>query len=61
MGWMLRNYPAAEPNYKNAPDLLNDKLVMFQDKYYVPLVMLSMQVFCCLLVGWLVISGVYYF
>ncbi len=26
------------PTYKNAPDLLNDKVVMFQDKYYVPLV-----------------------
>ncbi|NHC03499.1 acyl-CoA desaturase [Acinetobacter sp. 187] len=38
IGWMLRDYPAAEPNYKNAPDLLKDKVVMFQDKYYIPLV-----------------------
>jgi len=38
LGWMIRDYPAAAPNYKNAPDLLNDKLVMFQHKYYVPLV-----------------------
>lgn len=38
LGWMLRDYPAAEPNYKNAPDLQNDKVVMFQHKYYVPLV-----------------------
>ena len=38
LGWMIRNYPAAEPDYKNAPDLLNDKLVMFQHKYYIPLV-----------------------
>ena len=38
MGWMLRDYPAAEPNFKNAPDLLKNKLVMFQHKYYVPLV-----------------------
>ena len=53
MGWMLRNYPAAEPNYKNAPDLLNDKLVMFQDKYYVPLV-IAVHAGILLPVGWLV-------
>jgi stearoyl-CoA desaturase (delta-9 desaturase) len=34
MGWMIRDHPASEPDYKNAPDLLNDKLVMFQHKYY---------------------------
>ena len=53
MGWMLRNYPAAEPDYKNAPDLLNDKLVMFQDKYYVPLV-IAVHAGILLPIGWLV-------
>ena len=53
MGWMLRNYPAAEPNYKNAPDLLNDKLVMFQHKYYVPLV-IAVHAGLLLPIGWLV-------
>lgn len=38
LGWMIRDYSPSEPDYKNAPDLLNDKLVMFQHKYYVPMV-----------------------
>jgi stearoyl-CoA desaturase (delta-9 desaturase) len=53
IGWMLRDYPAAEPNYKNAPDLLNDKLVMFQHKYYVPLVIL-VHTGILLPIGWAV-------
>ncbi|AOA57485.1 acyl-CoA desaturase [Acinetobacter larvae] len=40
LGWMLRDYPAAEPNFKNAPDLQKNKLVMFQHRYYVPLTIL---------------------
>ena len=48
LGWMLRNYDSAEPNYKNAPDLLNDKLVMFQHNHYIKLVVL---VHVVLLVG----------
>ena len=38
LGWMIRDHSPSEPDYKNAPDLLNDKLVMFQHKYYVPMV-----------------------
>ncbi|TCB67631.1 acyl-CoA desaturase [Acinetobacter sp. ANC 4178] len=53
MGWMLHDYPAAEPNFKNAPDLLNDKLVMFQHKYYVPLVIL-VHTGILLPIGWAV-------
>lgn len=53
LGWMLRNYPAAEANYKNAPDLLNDKVVMFQDKYYIPLV-IAVHVVILTTVGWAV-------
>ncbi len=53
MGWMLRDYPAAEPNFKNAPDLLNDKLVMFQHKYYIPLV-IAVHVGILVPIGWAV-------
>ena len=53
MGWMLRDYPAAEPNYKNAPDLLNDKVVMFQHKYYVPMVIVVHSAIL-LPIGWAV-------
>lgn len=41
IGWMLRDYPSGAPNYKNAPDLTKDQLVMFQHRYYIPLVMLT--------------------
>jgi stearoyl-CoA desaturase (delta-9 desaturase) len=40
IGWMLRNYQSGRPNFSNANDLLNDKIVMFQHNYYVPLVLL---------------------
>ena len=53
LGLDVKNYPAAEPNFKNAPDLLNDKLVMFQHKYYVPLVIV-VHVAILTLVGWAV-------
>lgn len=53
LGWMLRDYPAAAPDFKNAPDLLNDKLVMFQHKYYVPLVIL-VHIGILLPIGWAV-------
>ncbi len=53
LGWMLRDYPAAEPNFKNAPDLLNDKLVMFQHKYYIQLV-IAVHVVILGAVGWAV-------
>lgn len=51
LGWMLRNYPSGESNYKNAPDLLKDPMVMFQDKYYIPLVLLTNIGFTAL-IGW---------
>ena len=37
IGWMLRDYPSGRLDYKNSPDLLKDKMVMFQHNYYVPL------------------------
>lgn len=53
IGWMLHDYPSGAPNYKNAPDLLNDPMVMFQHKYYIPLVLLT-NFGLTALVGWAV-------
>jgi len=51
IGWMLRKYPAGEPNFSNANDLLNDRIVMFQHKYYLPLT-LGMNFGLPLALGW---------
>lgn len=40
IGWMLRKYESGKDDFRNAPDLLNDPIVMFQHNYYVPLVVL---------------------
>lgn len=40
IGWMLRKYESGQDDFRNAPDLLNDPIVMFQHNYYVPLVVL---------------------
>ncbi|MBF7694118.1 acyl-CoA desaturase [Acinetobacter pollinis] len=53
LGWMIRDYPAAEANYKNAPDLMNDRLVMFQHKHYVSLV-IAVHTIILLGIGWAV-------
>lgn len=53
IGWMLRDYPSSQTDYKNVPDLLNDKLVMFQHNYYIPLV-LATNLGIPALVGWAV-------
>lgn len=53
LGWMIRDYSTAMPNYKNAPDLLNDKVVMFQHKYYIPLV-IAVHVAILGAIGWAV-------
>lgn len=37
IGWMLREYDTNEQDYGNSPDLLKDKIVLWQDKHYVPL------------------------
>ena len=34
MGWMLRDYPSAKPDYSNAPDLQADPYVAFQHRHY---------------------------
>jgi stearoyl-CoA desaturase (delta-9 desaturase) len=51
MGWMLRDYPSSQLDYKNAKDLMEDKYVMFQHRFYLPLVLL-MNVGLPLLMGW---------
>ena len=53
MGWMLRNYESGKSDFSNAPDLLNNKIVMFQHNHYVPLVLL-MNFGVPFLAGWLV-------
>lgn len=53
IGWMLRNYPSGAANYKNAPDLLNDPMVMFQHNYYIPLVLFT-NIAMPALIGWAV-------
>jgi stearoyl-CoA desaturase (delta-9 desaturase) len=52
IGWMLRQYPAAVPDFKYVKDLERDPLVVFQHKHYVPLV-LAMNIALPALVGWL--------
>lgn len=52
IGWMLRNYESGKPNFSNASDLLNDKIVMFQHNYYVPLVVV-MNFGLTLALGWM--------
>lgn len=34
MGWMLRNYPSSDIPFDRVPDLLADKVVMFQHRHY---------------------------
>lgn len=34
LGWMLKKYPSGEFNYKNIPDLKQDKILDLQHKYY---------------------------
>ena len=39
IGWMLKKYPSGEFDYKNIPDLKQDKVLDFQHKYYGALVL----------------------
>ena len=40
MGWMLRDYGNNSQDFSNAPDLLRDPIVMWQNKHYVALTLL---------------------
>lgn len=53
IGWMLRNYPSAELDYKNAKDLMADPIVMFQHKHYL-VIALAMNIALPALIGWMV-------
>ncbi|WP_369857816.1 acyl-CoA desaturase [Candidatus Thalassolituus haligoni] len=39
IGWMLREWPAGKTDYANVKNLLKDPIVMWQDKYYVWIVL----------------------
>ncbi len=52
IGWMLRHYPAAVPDFSYVKDLQRDPLVVFQHAHYVPIV-LAMNIGLPALVGWL--------
>lgn len=46
MGWMFFDYPSAKSRpYKNAQDLKNDPMVMWQDRYYLPIMLVSSFLF----------------
>lgn len=51
IGWMLRDYPSGKRDDSNVQDLMRDPIVVFQDRHYVPLVLL-MNIGLPLLLGW---------
>lgn len=53
IGWMLREYQSTRyADYSNCKDLQKDKIVMWQHKYYLPIVLVS-NFGICILLGWL--------
>lgn len=53
LGWMLRNYPSGQFDYKNIPDLTADPILVAQHKYY-PLWILLANIGLPMLFGWMV-------
>ena len=53
IGWMLKNYPSGQFDYKNIPDLLKDPILQIQHKYYGIWVLLT-NIGIMTLVGWLI-------
>jgi stearoyl-CoA desaturase (delta-9 desaturase) len=53
IGWMLRQYESGKEDFRNAPDLLSDPIVMFQHKNYLSIV-LAMNVGLPLIIGFMV-------
>lgn len=39
IGWMIRDYPSAELDFENARDLKADKIVMWQHRHYLSLIL----------------------
>ena len=53
IGWMVREYPSGREDFSNIPDLRRDRLLAFQHRHYVPLVLVTnfgLPLAC----GWLV-------
>src|SRR5690554_2589117 len=40
MGWMLRDYPSSAEDFSNVNDLKRDKIVVWQHRHYLPLVLI---------------------
>ncbi len=53
IGWMLRNYPSGQFDYKNIADLKKDKVLCHQHKYY-GLWVLATNLVMLPMIGWLV-------
>lgn len=51
IGWMLRDYPSSALDYKNARDLQEDPIVMFQHRHYLGIA-LFMNIAVPALLGW---------
>ncbi|HVN41467.1 MAG TPA: fatty acid desaturase, partial [Steroidobacteraceae bacterium] len=51
MGWILRDYPSGRNDFTNARDLERDPIVMFQHRFYLPLVLLT-NIALPLALGW---------
>lgn len=52
IGWMLRDYPSAQTDLSNVPDIKDDPIAMFQHRFYLPLVLITNFGFA-LFAGWL--------
>ena len=52
IGWMVRQYPSGRDDFTNIPDLRRDRMLAFQHRHYVPLVLLT-NIGLPLLAGWL--------
>ena len=50
MGWMLKDYPSAEKDFSNVRDLMQDSIVWFQHRFYIPLA-ISLNLGIPLIVG----------
>ncbi len=53
VGWMIRDYPSGEVDYSVVPDLQRDPVVMWQHRWYLPLI-LTTNIGLPLLLGWMV-------
>ena len=53
IGWMVREYPSGREDFSNIPDLRRDRMLAFQHRHYVPLV-LATNFGLPLVCGWVV-------